>query len=121
MAPGTTSTRPLGSQLPGNGSAPGGYASGTAGVGMDDGSGADAAALQNSDWGWYGPEDWDPADGLDPAQLMDLENVYEEEVLRRREEGNAPRDKWITPLLDLQVGAQQPSIVVMRWQRRRCA
>jgi hypothetical protein len=49
------------------------------------------------------PEDWDPAEGLAPQQLADLERDYEDQLQRRRTADNPPRDKWITPLLDWQV------------------
>lgn len=50
------------------------------------------------------PEDWDPATGLAPEQLADMERDYEDQLQRRRNSQNVPRDKWITPLLDWQVG-----------------
>lgn len=48
------------------------------------------------------PEEWDPAEGLGPEQLADMQRDYEEQ-LRRRRSDSPPRDKWITPLLDWQV------------------
>lgn len=50
------------------------------------------------------PEDWDPAEGLGPEQLADMERDYLEQLQRRRASQDPPRDKWITPLLDWQVG-----------------
>lgn len=50
------------------------------------------------------PEDWDPAEGLAPQQLADMERDYLEQLQRRRQSEGPPRDKWITPLLDWQVG-----------------
>lgn len=60
---------------------------------------------ERTDWGWdAAEEDWDPAEGLAPQQLADLERDYDEQMQRRRESEDPPRDKWITPLLDWQVG-----------------
>eukprot|EP00878_Enallax_costatus_P039759 GHUV01045657.1.p1 GENE.GHUV01045657.1~~GHUV01045657.1.p1 ORF type:complete len:399 (+),score=109.72 GHUV01045657.1:454-1650(+) len=56
-----------------------------------------------TDWGWGGaPEDWDPAEGLGPDQLADMERDYLDQLQRRRAAEDPPRDKWITPLLDWQ-------------------
>lgn len=49
------------------------------------------------------PEDWDPAAGLAPEQLADMERDYMDQLQRRRASQDPPRDKWITPLLDWQV------------------
>lgn len=49
------------------------------------------------------PEDWDPAEGLAPEQLADMQRDYLEQLQRRRASQDPPRDKWITPLLDWQV------------------
>lgn len=49
------------------------------------------------------PEDWDPAQGLGPQQLADMERDYEQQLQRRRNSQDVPRDKWITPLLDWEV------------------
>lgn len=63
-----------------------------------------APEYDQTDWGWGGAgEDWDPAEGLGPDQLADLERDYLDQVQRRRAAEDPPRDKWITPLLDWQV------------------
>eukprot|EP00775_Hariotina_reticulata_P008706 gene8706-8887_t len=62
-----------------------------------------APDYERTDWGWdAAEEDWDPAEGLAPQQLADLERDYDEQMQRRRESEDPPRDKWITPLLDWQ-------------------
>lgn len=52
-------------------------------------------------------EEWDPAAGLAPEQLADIERDYEEQLQRRRTSSDPPRDKWITPLLDWQVSSRK--------------
>ncbi|WIA38714.1 hypothetical protein OEZ86_002014 [Tetradesmus obliquus] len=61
-------------------------------------------AYEQTDWGWdaAAEQDWDPAAGLGPEQLADLERDYQEQMDRRRGSSEPPRDKWITPLLDWQ-------------------
>lgn len=55
-------------------------------------------------------EEWDPAEGLAPEQLADMQRDYEEQLQRRRNSSDPPRDKWITPLLDWQVRSSS-----LRW------
>lgn len=49
-------------------------------------------------WGEQWEEDWDPADGIDPATLKEMEEEAERQF--RRKPGEEPRDKWMTPLID---------------------
>eukprot|EP00879_Flechtneria_rotunda_P005733 GHRR01006034.1.p1 GENE.GHRR01006034.1~~GHRR01006034.1.p1 ORF type:complete len:373 (+),score=140.86 GHRR01006034.1:200-1318(+) len=68
-------------------------------------------AYEQTDWGWDSfSQDWDPAEGLAPEQVEQLEREYQEQLKRRRDAEDPPRDKWITPLLDWQsvLGAVDP-------------
>jgi hypothetical protein len=61
------------------------------------------------------PEDWDPAEGLAPQQLADMERDYEQQLQRRRNSQDVARDKWITPLLDWEVREGQQVYAETPW------
>ncbi|GFH28258.1 uncharacterized protein HaLaN_26725, partial [Haematococcus lacustris] len=51
-------------------------------------------------WGSGWPQDWDPEESLNEQDLGTLADAAES-TLRKRPGMTTPRDKWITPLLDL--------------------
>jgi hypothetical protein len=60
---------------------------------------------KKSDWEEDWEADWDPQAGLSQEQ-MEMEEYEAYRALRRPSKGDAPRDKWITPLLDFQAIAE---------------
>eukprot|EP00798_Chlamydomonas_sp_ICE-L_P019129 gene19129-25736_t len=65
--------------------------------------------FSNTDWDWGGwDQDWDPMENLDDDELEEIADRTEERF--REQSGDAPRDKWITPLLDFRsvFGAVDP-------------
>lgn len=60
---------------------------------------------KKSDWEEDWEADWDPQAGLSQEQI-EMEEYEAYRALRRPSNGDAPRDKWITPLLDFQAIAE---------------
>jgi len=58
-----------------------------------------------TDWAWDGgDQNWDPTEGLSPEQRAAADDDYQIYLARMRAAQDPPRDKWMTPLLDWQVG-----------------
>jgi hypothetical protein len=63
------------------------------------------ANLGRTDWNWDRPgQNWDPNEGLTPEERRALAEDYDTQLAQERAGQDPPRDKWLTPLLDWQVG-----------------
>ncbi|KAF5837164.1 hypothetical protein DUNSADRAFT_4785 [Dunaliella salina] len=69
-----------------------------------------AATDAINDWGAGWGDDWDPEDELDEEMMERLAEEAEAQFRKRNANRDGFRDKWITPLLDLQAvaGAVDP-------------
>jgi len=94
---------------PGPGPEQGQQASATGGVATATAPPKLSAQQVSEGWGSPWTEDWDPEENLDEEAMEALAQEAESE-LRKQKDSDTPRDKWITPLLDLRAvtGAVDP-------------